>query len=259
MLADLARAIQDAARTELPPIERVDRGGRLPLSFAQQRLWFLEQMGELGQARTTSPGGCGWEASWTGRRCGARWTRSSRATRRCARRSWRWRASRCSGSRRRAGSTSWSTTSAGTPDAEAELRRLAAEEADAPFDLEHGPLIRGRLVRLAADDHVLLLTMHHIVSDGWSAGVLARELGTLYAAFRAWRGRSASAAPGAVRGLRGLAAEVGGWRGAAGAGGVLEGDARRRARAAGAARRPPAPRPAEPCRGATVGVDWTRS
>jgi len=59
-----------------------------------------------------------------------------------------------------------------------------AAEAGAPFDLEHGPLVRGRIVRMAADDHVLLLTMHHIVSDGWSMGVLFRELGALYAAFR---------------------------------------------------------------------------
>ncbi|EGH35005.1 amino acid adenylation, partial [Pseudomonas syringae pv. japonica str. M301072] len=48
-----------------------------------------------------------------------------------------------------------------------------------------GPLVRGRLVRMADDDHVLLVTMHHIVSDGWSADVLTRELGALYAAFSA--------------------------------------------------------------------------
>ncbi|HEX8244848.1 MAG TPA: condensation domain-containing protein, partial [Longimicrobium sp.] len=60
-----------------------------------------------------------------------------------------------------------------------------AEEADAPFDLARGPLIRGRLIRLADDDHVLLITMHHVVSDGWSMGVFTRELGALYAAFRA--------------------------------------------------------------------------
>src|SRR6185295_1830244 len=52
------------------------------------------------------------------------------------------------------------------------------------FDLERGPLIRGRLVRLAEDDHVLLATMHHIVSDGWSMEVLTRELSTLIDAFR---------------------------------------------------------------------------
>ncbi|HEV3050687.1 MAG TPA: condensation domain-containing protein, partial [Longimicrobium sp.] len=69
------------------------------------------------------------------------------------------------------------------PDAENELRRIMSDEASAPFDLEQGPLIRGRLVRMAEDDNVLLLTMHHIVSDGWSMGVLFRELAALYAAF----------------------------------------------------------------------------
>ncbi|MCL8489513.1 condensation domain-containing protein, partial [Bradyrhizobium denitrificans] len=56
----------------------------------------------------------------------------------------------------------------GMADAAGELQRLVAVEATAPFDLERGPLIRGRLVRLDVDEHVLLLTMHHIVSDGWS-------------------------------------------------------------------------------------------
>ncbi len=56
-------------------------------------------------------------------------------------------------------------------------------EAGASFDLEHGPLIRGRLIRLAEDEHALLITMHHIVSDGWSMGVLVNELSALYGAF----------------------------------------------------------------------------
>jgi non-ribosomal peptide synthetase component F len=72
----------------------------------------------------------------------------------------------------------------GREDASLELARLSKEEARAPFDLAQGPLIRGRLVQLAEDDHVLLLTQHHVVSDGWSIGVLSRELSTLYQAFR---------------------------------------------------------------------------
>ncbi len=56
-------------------------------------------------------------------------------------------------------------------------------EAQAPFDLRQGPLIRGRLLQLQEEEHVLLLMQHHIVSDGWSMGILARELGTLYGAF----------------------------------------------------------------------------
>ena len=65
---------------------------------------------------------------------------------------------------------------------EQELIHLLAEES-ATFDLEAGPLIRGRLIRMADDDYVLLITMHHIVSDGWSMGVLINELSTLYGAF----------------------------------------------------------------------------
>ena len=63
------------------------------------------------------------------------------------------------------------------------LRALTDVEAQAPFDLEQGPLLRVRLLRLADDDHTLLVTMHHIVSDGWSMGVLMKELSTLYKAF----------------------------------------------------------------------------
>ncbi|MDF0733572.1 amino acid adenylation domain-containing protein, partial [Pseudomonas entomophila] len=69
-------------------------------------------------------------------------------------------------------------------DREAQAQRLALEEASAAFDLSTGPLIRGRLLRVAQDDHVLLVTMHHIVSDGWSMGVLIREFAALYDAAR---------------------------------------------------------------------------
>nr|QEO73952.1 condensation domain-containing protein [uncultured bacterium] len=55
------------------------------------------------------------------------------------------------------------------------------EEVSTPFDLRQGPLLRTRLVRVAPEDHVLVLTLHHIVTDGWSTGVLARDLGALYA------------------------------------------------------------------------------
>ena len=66
---------------------------------------------------------------------------------------------------------------------EAEVERLATEETNQPFDLVEGPLWRVTLLRLSDDDHVLLLTMHHIISDAWSTGVLMRELGALYTAY----------------------------------------------------------------------------
>jgi hypothetical protein len=62
------------------------------------------------------------------------------------------------------------------------LRMLdfASEEANCPFDLVRGPLVRWKLLRLAQEDHVFLLTQHHIISDGWSMGIFFRELAALY-------------------------------------------------------------------------------
>jgi len=67
-------------------------------------------------------------------------------------------------------------------DREAEARRLAMDEAKAPFDLANDPLLRAQVLRLAEREHVLLLTLHHIASDAWSLGVLYRELAVLYQA-----------------------------------------------------------------------------
>jgi hypothetical protein len=75
----------------------------------------------------------------------------------------------------------------GEADREAAVRRRAGEEARRAFDLSAGPLFRALLLRVGAEDHVLLLSMHHIVSDGWSMGVLFRELSALYAAYREGR------------------------------------------------------------------------
>jgi hypothetical protein len=65
---------------------------------------------------------------------------------------------------------------------------VARHEACEPFELAAGPVLRGELVRVAADDHVLLLTVHHIASDGWSSGVLVREVLELYPRFGAGGG-----------------------------------------------------------------------
>ncbi|MGY3638866.1 amino acid adenylation domain-containing protein [Bradyrhizobium sp. Lot33] len=73
----------------------------------------------------------------------------------------------------------------GRPDTDAALSELCQEEARTPFDLVRGPPIRGRLIRTSDEEHVVLLTQHHIVSDGWSLGVLVRELSQLYRAFAA--------------------------------------------------------------------------
>ncbi|MDC9604575.1 non-ribosomal peptide synthetase [Xenorhabdus griffiniae] len=74
--------------------------------------------------------------------------------------------------------------SAGTdPEQQAAIEKIACLEANHPFDFVHGPLARGRLLKLAEDQHVLLLTQHHIISDGWSVSVFMQELSTLYRAF----------------------------------------------------------------------------
>jgi amino acid adenylation domain-containing protein len=70
-------------------------------------------------------------------------------------------------------------------ESSAALMRLKQEEAETPFDLSRAPLWRARLVRCGQDQHVLILTFHHIVSDAWSLHVVTRELGSLYSALRA--------------------------------------------------------------------------
>ncbi|MEA2691015.1 MAG: hypothetical protein QOJ16_402, partial [Acidobacteriota bacterium] len=77
----------------------------------------------------------------------------------------------------------------------AEARRLAVEEARRPFDLARGPLCRARLLRMAGADHLALLTLHHIVADGWSMGVMVRELGVFYERWTAGTGEPLPALP----------------------------------------------------------------
>jgi amino acid adenylation domain-containing protein len=78
---------------------------------------------------------------------------------------------------------------------ETELRRRATEEAALPFDLDRGPLIRARLLRLGEKEHILLLTMHHVVFDGWSEKVLFQELAVLYESFSAGQASPLSELP----------------------------------------------------------------
>ncbi|HEU0299134.1 MAG TPA: FkbM family methyltransferase, partial [Longimicrobium sp.] len=189
VLADFALALEQGARAQLPPIEPADRGGRLPLSFAQQRLWFLEQMGGMGSTYHVPRG-----LRLRGRldRAALRRTLDRLVARHEALRTTfvvvdgepEQRIAPAEESAFRLAEHDLGDD----PAREQALRGVIADEVRAPFDLERGPLIRGRLVRLADDDHVLLITMHHVVSDGWSMGVLVRELGVLYGAFRAGAG-----------------------------------------------------------------------
>ncbi|HEX6039826.1 condensation domain-containing protein, partial [Longimicrobium sp.] len=193
VLADFARELETAARAALPPIEPAPRDGPLPLSFAQQRLWFLEQLGDLGSTYHMRT-----RLRLRGALDRAALVRAldGMVARHEALRTTFVQVDGVPGQRiapADAGFLLVEHDLEGRADGEAELARLLAREARAPFDLERGPLIRGRLVRLAPDDHVLAMTMHHIVSDGWSMGVLTGEMSALYAAHV--RGREAALAP----------------------------------------------------------------
>ncbi|HEX8650803.1 MAG TPA: condensation domain-containing protein, partial [Pyrinomonadaceae bacterium] len=78
---------------------------------------------------------------------------------------------------------------------ESEVARLASEEALRPFDLTSGPLLRTLLVRRSEHDHLLLLTMHHIISDAWSMGIFFHEFSVLYEAYHQHKASPLEALP----------------------------------------------------------------
>ncbi|WP_247364753.1 amino acid adenylation domain-containing protein, partial [Ralstonia pseudosolanacearum] len=183
-LSAVAQAIVRGQGTALPAITVADRGEPLPLSFAQQRLWFLAQM-EGGSEAYHIPVGLRLKGELDEealRRALDRIVARHEALRTCFEVQEGQAVQRVASAD--VGLTlDWADLSAEAAS-EHQLGLLAEAGARAPFDLEQGPLIRGRLVKLGEQEHVLLITMHHIVSDGWSQGVLARELGTLYEAYR---------------------------------------------------------------------------
>jgi amino acid adenylation domain-containing protein len=190
-VAELARAVEDERRRELPvppPLAPAGRTGALPLSFAQERLWLVDQMEGAGAlynvpvARRLS-GALDVEAL---RGALAEVVRRHEALRTVFR--------EVEGALQQvivpfAGFPVPLEDLSGLdePEREAEVGRRAAEDAARPFDLAAGPLIRARLLRLDAEEHVLLLCVHHVASDGWSMGVLFHELSALYGALREGR------------------------------------------------------------------------
>jgi amino acid adenylation domain-containing protein/non-ribosomal peptide synthase protein (TIGR01720 family) len=189
-IADLAEAVQASMREEeglaAPPIEKVSRDGALRLSFAQERLWFLDQL-EPGSAFYNVPSGLRIKGPLDA-------ASLERALREIIRRHEVLRTTFTSFEGRptqvihAAIDFPFPIDQVGpVPSAERDLvvRHHAEQEAARPFDLITGPLVRARLVVLDVDDHLLLLTLHHIVSDGWTRGIFNRELTTLYTAFLA--------------------------------------------------------------------------
>ncbi|MFP2933900.1 non-ribosomal peptide synthetase, partial [Pyxidicoccus sp. 3LG] len=168
---------------QLPPLVPVPRTRALPLSFAQQRLWFLDQL-QPGSPLYNMPAALRLDGALDvsalerglhaliGRHESLRTTFEVR-----------------DGEPVQVIHPSASTSlpvvdlsSLPLQEREAESRRLLVEEFQRPFDLARGPLFRAVLLRLSGEVHVLLVAMHHIVSDGWSNDVLVRELSAAYVA-----------------------------------------------------------------------------
>ena len=178
---------QERAQSQIPV---ADRNAVLPLSYAQQRLWFLDQFNHAAGAAYHMPAALRMKGTLDEAALQAALERivarheSLRTTfvnvdgqalqqvapasigMRLVRRDLR-------------------DLPAGEQECMAGV--IGADEAAAPFDLATGPLIRGQLLQLAADDFILLITKHHIVSDGWSVGVFVKELSALYSAFSTGR------------------------------------------------------------------------
>ncbi len=173
--ARLARYVESARRggsaAPLPRIVPTPRGEAAPVSFAQERMWFFDQM---------EPGSAVYNIPQALRLRGALDVAAlERALTEIVRRHEILR-------------TTFRSDASGPVQVVHPARPIALpveavqdeaaleEEARRPFDLAAGPLFRARLLRLRGDEHVLLVSTHHIVSDGWSHGVFARELSALY-------------------------------------------------------------------------------
>jgi amino acid adenylation domain-containing protein len=172
------------ALRQLNAAEREQWGGELPLSFAQQRLWFLDQW-EPGSAFYNMPAAVRLKGEL---RVGALERTLSEIVRRHE--VLRTRFVSVSGEPRQEVMPAADVTLAATDlgslsetEREAAVREAAIAESRDPFDLAMGPMLRVKLLRLGEEEHVVLLTMHHIVSDGWSMGVLIKEVATLYEAY----------------------------------------------------------------------------
>jgi hypothetical protein len=163
--------------SRLPPLIPVARRGDLPLSYAQERLWFLDRLDPCSAAYHMT----------IARRLRGRLDADA-LRRACESLVARHEVLRTAFPARRGDPvqeirepTHHELPILDVHD-DAQLAQVARAEAMAPFDLAAGPLLRTRLLRQGRDDHVFLATMHHIVSDGWSLALLWRELGALYSA-----------------------------------------------------------------------------
>ncbi|MFL6193837.1 MAG: amino acid adenylation domain-containing protein [Thermoanaerobaculia bacterium] len=182
-LSAMAAAVLDAeGAPTAPPIRRIPRRGDLPLSFAQERLWVLDRIQSGGSAYNI-PLALTAEGRLDPRRLAGALSGVVR----------RHEVLRTVFAERDGGPVQVilppfevplpTVDLRGLPEGlrDTEARRIAVAGALQPFDLARGPLLRAVLVELAAEKSLILLELHHIVTDGWSMGVLVREVNALYA------------------------------------------------------------------------------
>ncbi len=169
-----------------PGIPIADRSRQLPLSPAQQRLWFLDQLDKAASAAYHMPAALrllgrldlpALQATLDGLIARHETLRTNFVAREGV-------PYQQVGAQDRGFALTREDLSALPRDErEAAVAARTSEEARIDFDLAGGPVIRGRLLRLGDQEHVLLITQHHIVSDGWSVSILVRDVAALYTAF----------------------------------------------------------------------------
>ncbi|HEV2146075.1 MAG TPA: amino acid adenylation domain-containing protein [Longimicrobiaceae bacterium] len=192
-VAGLAERVESRLRAgaggDAPPVVPVPRDRPLPLSFAQERLWFIDQL-EPASAAYNLPAALRLRGALDVpalERSLTEVVRRHEVLRTTFPLTGDGRAMQVVAPPEPAMLHRLDLSGQPEGDREREARRLAAREAATPFDLASGPLLRATLVRMAEEEHVLLFTLHHIVSDGWSMGVLTREVSALYPSFQEGR------------------------------------------------------------------------
>lgn len=187
-VAEMALSVETTGQAvpalESPPLQTISREKEIPLSHGQERLWFIDQL-EHGNSIYNRP-------VFIRLKCGLNVAVLEQCLNEIIRRHEILRTTfpAVNGQPLQVVSPfqplALSVTDiSGLPEGEreSEVRRQATDEAVLSFGLGRGPLIRTRLLRLGENEHILFLTMHHIVFDGWSEGVLFQELAILYESF----------------------------------------------------------------------------
>ncbi len=187
-VAGLGQKVEEERRSgkmlTLPPLVKAQRNGEIPLSYAQERLWFIDQL-QPNSTGYNVPGALRIEGELE---VGALERAINEIIRRHESLRTIFQMSQ-EGPVQVIDDYKWQVLPmvdlGGLPDGVREQvgRELTGEESRRPFDLSRGPLMRVRLFRLGPAEQVILYTLHHIISDGWSRGVVNQELGILYEAF----------------------------------------------------------------------------